>query len=447
MANIAVIGSGYVGLVSGASLADFGHKVVCMDCDEAKINALKLGRVPIYEPGLGDLVVRGMASGRLSFTSSLKEAATSSDIIFIAVGTPSEEDGSADLKYVENVAKNLTPFITSYKVIVDKSTVPVGTARLVKKWILAESLRLGIEIANFDVVSNPEFLREGSAILDFTHPDRVVIGSDSELASKVMKDVYRVLYLNDVPYIETDLESAELIKYASNAFLAMKITYINQIANLCEEVGANVQDVSRAMGRDGRIGAKFLHAGAGYGGSCFPKDTKALSKIAKDAGCEISIIDVVIKENDRQKLRMVKKIVRAFGGEDKIKGAVFAVLGLAFKPNTDDMREAPSLVILSELAKMGATIRATDPVAIAEAKWRLSSLSSSVSYFEDIYECAKDVDAIIILTEWNQYRMIDLKTIKENMRAPYFFDFRNIYSPKEMEEMGFIYTSVGRGKK
>ena len=443
MANIAVVGSGYVGLVSGACLADFGNKVICMDNDEAKINALKEGGIPIYEPGLKDLVQKGCASSRLSFTTSLKEAASSSEVIFIAVGTPPQDDGSADLQYVESVARGIAPFITSYKVIVDKSTVPVGTGRKVATWIKDEAKKKGITIADFDVVSNPEFLREGSAILDFTHPDRVVIGSESEKARNIMKNVYRVLYLNDTPYIETNLESAEMIKYASNAFLAMKITYINQIANLCEKVGANVKDVAKAMGRDGRIGSKFLHPGPGYGGSCFPKDTKALSKIAKDASSPISIIDIVIEENEKQKLKMVEKINLSFGGEASIKGKVFAILGLSFKPNTDDMREAPSLVILEELVKMGAVLHATDPAAMKEAKWRLKHIEASITYFEDIVECVKGSDAIVLLTEWNQYRTIDLGSLKKSMKGNRFFDFRNVYDPKTISSYGFEYVGVG----
>lgn len=443
MANIAVVGSGYVGLVSGACLADFGNKVICMDNDEAKINALKEGGIPIYEPGLKDLVQKGCASSRLSFTTSLKEAVSSSEVIFIAVGTPPQDDGSADLQYVESVARGIAPFITSYKVIVDKSTVPVGTGRKVATWIKDEAKKKGITIADFDVVSNPEFLREGSAILDFTHPDRVVIGSESEKARNIMKNVYRVLYLNDTPYIETNLESAEMIKYASNAFLAMKITYINQIANLCEKVGANVKDVAKAMGRDGRIGSKFLHPGPGYGGSCFPKDTKALSKIAKDASSPISIIDIVIEENEKQKLKMVEKINLSFGGETSIKGKVFAILGLSFKPNTDDMREAPSLVILEELVKMGAVLHATDPAAMKEAKWRLKHIEASITYFEDIVECVKGSDAIVLLTEWNQYRTIDLGSLKKSMKGNRFFDFRNVYDPKTISSYGFEYVGVG----
>ena len=447
MANIAVIGSGYVGLVSGACLADFGNKVICMDNDEAKIKALNKGIIPIYEPGLKDLVKKGVACSRLSFTTSLEEATSSSEVIFIAVGTPPQDDGSADLQYVENVARGIAPFITSYKVIVDKSTVPVGTARNVAFWIKDEAKKKDISIASFDVVSNPEFLREGSAILDFTHPDRVVIGSESEKAKNIMKDVYRVLYLNDTPYIETNLESAEMIKYASNAFLAVKITYINQIASLCEKVGANVKDVAKAMGRDGRIGSKFLHPGPGYGGSCFPKDTKALSKIAKDASSPVSIVDVVIEENEKQKLKMVEKIKIAFGGEASIKDKVFAILGLSFKPNTDDMREAPSLVILEKLSKIGAILHVTDPAAINEAKWRLKHIEKSITYFDDINECVKSADAIVLLTEWNQYRTINLEELKISMRGNHFFDFRNVYDPKTVSSHGFEYVGVGVSSK
>ena len=443
MANIAVVGSGYVGLVSGACLADFGNKVICMDNDQEKINALKQGIIPIYEPCLKDLVQKGVASSRLSFTTSLEEAVASSEVIFIAVGTPPQDDGSADLQYVENVARGIAPFITSYKVIVDKSTVPVGTARNVSSWIKDEAKKKGITIADFDVVSNPEFLREGSAILDFTHPDRVVIGSESEKARDIMKDVYRVLYLNDTPYIETNLESAEMIKYASNAFLAVKITYINQIASLCEKVGANVKDVAKAMGRDGRIGSKFLHPGPGYGGSCFPKDTKALSKIAKDASSPVSIVDIVIEENEKQKLKMVEKIRNSFGSEAHIKGKVFAILGLSFKPNTDDMREAPSLVILEELAKMGAILKATDPAAIKEAKWRLKNIEKSITYFDDLNECIKGADAVVLLTEWNQYRTINLEDLKKSMCGKHFFDFRNVYDPNTVSSHGFEYVGVG----
>lgn len=443
MAKIAVIGSGYVGLVSGAALADFGHKVISMDNDEKKILALKEGNVPIYEPGLQDLVKKGLKAQRLEFTTSLERAVLSSDVIFIAVGTPPKEDGSADLQYVESVARAISPYISSYKVIVDKSTVPIGTAKKVSSWIKDEACKHGIKIADFDVVSNPEFLREGSAIFDFTHPDRIVIGCESEMAAKIMRDVYRVLYLNDVPYIETNLESAEMIKYASNAFLAMKITYVNQIANLCEKVGANIKDVTRAMGRDARIGSKFLHAGPGYGGSCFPKDTRALSKIALENDCPISIIDEVIKGNENQKLKMVEKIVKAFSSSSNIKGATFAILGLSFKPNTDDMRDSPALVILDELYKMGAHLHATDPASISEARWRLSYMKDAIIYFENIYECVKDVDAIILLTEWNEYRMLDLDVIKASMKGNCFFDFRNVYSLRDMKEKGFEYIGVG----
>jgi len=443
MANIAVIGSGYVGLVSGACLADFGNKVICMDNDETKIIALKQGIIPIYEPGLKDLVQKGVESSRLSFTTSLKEAVSSSEVIFIAVGTPPQDDGSADLQYVENVARGIAQFITSYKVIVDKSTVPVGTARNVASWIKDEAKKKGIAISDFDVVSNPEFLREGSAILDFTHPDRVVIGSESEKARNIMKDVYRVLYINETPYIETNLESAEMIKYASNAFLAVKITYINQIAALCEKLGANVKDVAKAMGRDGRIGSKFLHPGPGYGGSCFPKDTKALSKIAKDALSPVSIVDIVIEENEKQKLRMVEKIKLSFGGATEVKGKIFAILGLSFKPNTDDMREAPALVILEELSKMGAILQATDPAAMKEAKWRLAHIEKSITYFDEPSECVKGADAVVLLTEWNQYRTMNLEELKKSMRGNRFFDFRNVYNPTSITSYGFEYVGVG----
>lgn len=443
MANIAVIGSGYVGLVSGACLANFGNKVICMDNDEAKITALKQGIIPIYEPGLKELVQKGVASSRLSFTTSLKEAVSSSEVIFIAVGTPPSDDGSADLQYVESVARGIAHFITSYKVIVDKSTVPIGTARNVAAWVKDEANKKGIQIEDFDVVSNPEFLREGSAILDFTHPDRVVIGTESEKARNIMKEVYRVLYLNDTPYIETNLESAEMIKYASNAFLAVKITYINQIASLCEKVGANVKDVAKAMGRDGRIGSKFLHPGPGYGGSCFPKDTKALSKIAKDVLSPVSIVDIVIEENEKQKLKMVEKIKLSFGGKDEVKNKIFAILGLSFKPNTDDMREAPALVILEELSKMGAILQATDPAAMKEAKWRLKHIESSITYFDDVYKCVEGADAIVLLTEWDQYRTMDLDTLKKSMHGRHFFDFRNVYDPHTVSSYGFEYIGVG----
>lgn len=444
MAKIAVIGSGYVGLVSGACLANFGNEVICMDNDSKKIENLKKSKIPIYEPGLDDLIFKETKENRLSFTTDLKTAVENSEVIFIAVGTPPAEDGSADLCYVEQAARGIARVMNGYKVIVDKSTVPVGTARKVADWVKDEFKKRGDgKTFEFDVVSNPEFLREGSAIQDFTHPDRIVIGAESDKASKLMKDVYRALYLNETPYIETNLESAEMIKYASNAFLAVKITYINQIANLCEKVGANVQDVAKAMGRDKRIGGKFLHAGPGYGGSCFPKDTKALCKIACDAGSPVSVVETVIKANENQKKYMVQKIINAFGGASEIKGKKFAVLGLAFKPNTDDMRDAPALTILPELSALGALLNLTDPAAMTESEWRLKNIESSARYFDNEYECIEGADALILLTEWNQYRNLDLREIKNIMKDRYFFDFRNVYKRKDLEDMGFLYTAVG----
>lgn len=444
MAKIAVIGSGYVGLVSGACLADFGNEVICMDNDTKKIRDLEKSVIPIYEPGLDNLVLKGINGKRLSFTTDLKKAVENSEAVFIAVGTPPAEDGSADLCYVEQAARGIARVMNGYKVIVDKSTVPIGTARKVAEWIRDEFEKRndGMKF-EFDVVSNPEFLREGSAIQDFTHPDRIVIGAESEKASNLMKDVYRALYLNETPYIETNLETAEMIKYASNAFLAVKITYINQIANLCEKVGANVQDVAKAMGRDNRIGSKFLHAGPGYGGSCFPKDTKALCKIAADAGSPISIVDTVIAANENQKKYMVDKIAKSFGGDEFIKGKTFAVLGLAFKPNTDDMRDAPALTILPGLASLGAFLNLTDPAAMTEARWRLKEIEPSIKYFDSEYECIKGADAVILLTEWNQYRNLDLKEIKTLLKGSRFFDFRNVYKRKDIEKIGLTYVGVG----
>ncbi len=372
MATIAVAGTGYVGLVSGTCLADFGNTVICVDNNPSKIETLKKGGIPIYEPGLDDVVIRNVASGRLTFTTDMAAAVRKSDVVFIAVGTPPADDGSADLKYVEAVAREVGRAMNGYKVFVDKSTVPIGTARKVMGWVNEELAKRGDEAKDitFDVVSNPEFLREGSAVQDFMHPDRVVIGAETDKARTLMKDVYRSLYINETPYIETNIETAEMIKYASNAFLAVKITYINEVANLCEKVGANVQDVAKAMGRDGRIGGKFLHPGPGYGGSCFPKDTQAMARIGRDAGEPLSIVEATIEANDRQKDRMVTKIENGLGGDGSLKGKTLAVLGLAFKPNTDDMREAPAITILEGLAAKGAKLRACDPAAVTEASWR-----------------------------------------------------------------------------
>lgn len=446
MATITVAGTGYVGLVSGACLADFGNTVICVDNNPEKIATLKKGGIPIYEPGLDTVVERNVAAGRLSFTTDMAAAVRASDVVFIAVGTPPADDGSADLKYVEAVAREVARAMNGYKVIVDKSTVPVGTGRKVTGWISEELARRGGEAAGFgfDVVSNPEFLREGSAVQDFMHPDRVVIGAESEQARELMKNVYRSLYLNETPYIETNLETAEMIKYASNSFLAVKITFINEVANLCEKVGANVQDVAKAMGRDGRIGGKFLHPGPGYGGSCFPKDTQAMARIGRDHGEPLSIVETTIEANERQKLRMVSKIENGLGGEGSLSGKKIAVLGLAFKPNTDDMREAPAITIIEGLAARGALIRACDPAAMKEASWRLENLKASVSYFDDEYAAIEGADAVVLMTEWNQYRNLDLDRVKRLLARPVFFDLRNVYKRSDVESKGFVYFAVGK---
>ncbi|MFZ2782529.1 MAG: UDP-glucose/GDP-mannose dehydrogenase family protein [Rectinemataceae bacterium] len=440
MGSIAVIGTGYVGLVSGACLADFGNTVTCVDVDEKKIERLHAGEIPIFEPGLSDVVARNVAAKRLTFTTDSAKAIQDSEVIFIAVGTPPSDDGSADLRYVEEAARTIGRTIGSYRVVVDKSTVPIGTGRLVKKWV-AEELDARALSHEFDVVSNPEFLREGSAVYDFMHPDRVVLGIESDKAREAMRAIYRVLYLNETPFIETNLESAEMIKYASNAFLAVKITFINEIANLCEKVGADVKAVATAMGKDGRIGAKFLHAGPGYGGSCFPKDTKALADIARKNKSPLKVVEATILANEAQKLRMVDKIEEALGS---LKGKKLAVLGLAFKPNTDDMREAPALAILAALVSGGARIKAYDPEAMEEASWRLQAIDDHVTYCAGEYDTMKDADALVILTEWNQFRNLDLAKVKRLLKTPVLFDFRNIYDRAQAEALGFAYIGVGR---
>ncbi|MDR3333650.1 MAG: UDP-glucose/GDP-mannose dehydrogenase family protein [Treponema sp.] len=448
MATIAIAGTGYVGLVSGACLADFGNRVVCVDTDLKKIQLLEAGKVPIYEPGLDAVIARNVGAGRLRFSQDLAEAVRRCEVVFIAVGTPPAEDGSADLSFVETVAREIGVAINGYKVIVDKSTVPVGTGKKVRTWIaetLAGRAAAGDAAAgqlSFDVVSNPEFLREGSAVQDFMHPDRVVIGAETGAARNLMKDVYRALYLNETPYIETNIESAEMIKYASNAFLAVKITFINEIANLCEAIGANIQDVAKAMGRDGRIGGKFLHPGPGYGGSCFPKDTQALARIGRDAGSPLGIVETTIAVNEGQKQRMIHKIEQGMGGT--LKGKIIAVLGLSFKPNTDDMREAPSLIIIQGLVYKGAVIRACDPVALPEARWRLAGLRDSITFYDDEYEAIHRADALVVMTEWNQYRNLDLERVKGLLNRPVFFDLRNVYKRNTMEQKGFDYFAVGQ---
>lgn len=441
MNRIAVIGTGYVGLVTGSCISDFGLQVICVDSHSEKIEKLNKGVIPIYEPGLDSIVERNSYYKRLSFTTDIKKAVEECEVIFIAVGTPPNEDGSANLQYVEAVTRDIAQYMNGYRVIVDKSTVPVGTAQMVKKWVLEELEKRNVQY-EFDVVSNPEFLREGSAVHDFTHPDRVVIGTESQRALEYMKQVYRVLYLNETPFIETNIETAELIKYAANAFLAMKITYINEIANLSEKVGANVQDVAKAMGRDGRISPKYLHPGPGYGGSCFPKDTRALAEIGKQYGSPVTLIEQTVIANENQKLFAAKKVEDAMGN---LTGKQLAVLGLSFKPNTDDMREAPSISILNELAKKGARFKAYDPIAIDEAKKYFANINNKIIYCANEYEAMEDCDAIILMTEWNQFRSLDLVRVSKLLKEPYFFDFRNIYKKAYMNDKGFKYYGIGQG--
>ena len=441
MENIAIIGTGYVGLVSGACLADFGHTVICIDIDKDKIDGLKQGSIPIYEPGIDLVVERNVKAGRLAFSNSINDLLNGITVVFIAVGTPPSDDGSADLTYVENAAREIGSLITEYTVIVNKSTVPVGTGRKVIAWV-AEELQKRNSAVPFDVVSNPEFLREGSAVYDFTHPDRIVIGSDSEKARSIMKAVYRSLYINDTPYIETSLESAEMIKYASNAFLAVKVTFINEIANLCAKTGADVQDVAKAMGRDERIGSKYLNPGPGFGGSCFPKDTRALAKIGREHDEIQSIVESTIAANERQKILAAQKIEAAFGGI--LDGKLLAILGLSFKPNTDDMRESPAIAICEYLATRGALLRLYDPAAMDEAEWRLASIKDSLYYAIDEYDAIHNAHALILVTEWNQFRNINLLRAKELLATPYFFDLRNIYAPEAVAAAGLQYFGIGR---
>jgi UDPglucose 6-dehydrogenase len=432
--RIAMIGTGYVGLVSGACFSEFGIDVICVDKDTAKIEALRQGRMPIYEPGLDQMVAENVKAGRLSFSTDLAASVKSADAVFIAVGTPSRRgDGHADLSYVYAAAAEIARAIEGHTVVVTKSTVPVGTGREV-----ARIIRENRPDADFDVVSNPEFLREGSAIADFMRPDRVVIGADSDRARAAMKQIYRVLYLIETPIVFTGLETAELIKYAANTFLAAKITFINEIADLCEKVGADVHDVSRGIGLDGRIGRKFLHPGPGYGGSCFPKDTLALVRTARDAGAPLRIIEAVVAVNDERKLAMASRVIAACGGS--VKGKTIAMLGLTFKPNTDDMRDSPSLAVVPALQKAGATVRAFDPEGMGEAK----KLLQGVTYCEDAYGALEGADCAVLMTEWNEFRALDLDRAKKLLKAPIMVDLRNVYSPADMAAAGFHYTSIGR---
>ncbi|MGB5258888.1 MAG: UDP-glucose/GDP-mannose dehydrogenase family protein [Gammaproteobacteria bacterium] len=433
--NVVMIGSGYVGLVSGACFAEFGAHVTCVDVDRKKIDQLNAGGVPIYEPGLDDLVDRNVAAGRLVFTTEYNPAVGEADLVFIAVGTPTRRgDGYADLVYVYEAAKQIAPHLSGYTVIVDKSTVPVGTARQVKRIISETNPK-----ADFDVASNPEFLREGAAISDFMRPDRVVLGVESERAEALLRELYRPINLIEAPIMMTNLESAELIKYASNAFLATKISFINEISVLCEQVGADVHAVAKGMGLDGRIGRKFLHAGPGYGGSCFPKDTTALIRIAQEHGASCRIVEAAVEVNAAQKARMVKKIREALGGSEA--GKTIAVLGLTFKPETDDMRDSPSLAIIPNLVDKGANIQAHDPQGVEEAR-RL--LPAQVEYCDDIYDTVNGADAVVLLTEWNAYRGLDFDRLKERMNSNVFIDLRNVYEPKTMRSKGFAYTCIGR---
>jgi UDPglucose 6-dehydrogenase len=444
MNSISIIGTGYVGLVTGTCLSEFGIRVICMDVDASRIQALSRGEVPIYEPGLARLVAKNLEAGRIRFTADISEAVAESNMIFIAVGTPPGEDGSVDMTHVLAAAESIAMLITDYKIIVNKSTVPVGTAHKIKDLIRGILDRRALANLEFDVVSNPEFLREGSAIRDFMHPDRVVIGSENEKAENLMRDIYNVLYLIDTPFIFTTLETAELIKYASNAFLATKITFINEIANLCDAVGADVHAIAKAMGLDGRIGKYFLHPGPGFGGSCLPKDTQGLISMGQESGVDMQIARAVIKANEIQKHRMVEKIEAGLGD---LRGKAIAVLGLAFKPETDDMRAAASIPIIHELLAKGCRVRAHDPAAMENAaRGAFASLvgTESLTYCVDEYDAAKGTDGIVILTEWNQFRHLDLPRLRELMIGRHFFDFRNVYEPKDMAEFGFIYSGVGR---
>jgi len=432
--RVTMVGTGYVGLVSGACFADFGHQVICVDKDLGKIDRLHQGIMPIFEPGLEDLVSSNVKAGRLSFTTDLREAVKEADTVFIAVGTPSRRgDGHADLSYVEQAAREIAEHMQGYTVVVNKSTVPVGTGDLVQS-IMAEVNPKG----DFSVVSNPEFLREGAAIGDFKRPDRVVVGTEDERARQVMRELYRPLFLNETPILFTDRRTSELIKYAANAFLAVKIAYINEMADLCEQVGANVQEVARGIGLDNRIGKKFLNAGPGYGGSCFPKDTLALMRTAQEAHAPVTIVEATVASNTNRKKRMAGKIIEACGGD--VQDKTIGILGLTFKPNTDDMRDSPSLDIVPALLAAGAKIRAYDPEGMEEAKKELVG----IEMMGGPYEVANNADAIVILTEWDQFRALDFERIATQMKKPVMVDLRNIYNPDELRQDGFTYVSIGR---
>lgn len=431
--HIAVIGTGYVGLVTGACFAEFGVEVTCVDVDADKIARLSDGKIPIYEPGLEQLVVKNTQAGRLHFTTDIREAVEQALVIFLAVGTPPKDDGSPDLSYIEQAARSIAEHMNGYKVIVTKSTVPIGTGERLRALIREQQKTRH----NFGIVSNPEFLREGAAINDFMRPDRIVIGSRDEEAIAIMRDLYRPLYLIETPFVITSLEGAELTKYAANAFLATKISFINEIANMCDAIGCDVHEVARAMGMDRRIGNKFLHPGPGFGGSCFPKDTRALASVARAFNCESRIVDAVIEVNRRQRGMMIPKIEKLVG---ELTDKTVAVLGLAFKPETDDMREAPSVDIIHGLLERGARVRAYDPVAMAETE----KILPEIEYAEDEYSAVEGADVLVFVTEWNQFRALDMKRIRELMKSPKIVDLRNIYEPETIRELGFDYTGVGR---
>ncbi|NWG92209.1 MAG: UDP-glucose/GDP-mannose dehydrogenase family protein [Parvularculaceae bacterium] len=433
--RVAIVGTGYVGLVSGACFAHFGHNVICVDKDAGKIKRLEHGEIPIFEPGLDALVAENVAAGRLAFTTDLKAATPDAEAVFIAVGTPSRRgDGFADLTYVYAAAEEIAAAMNGFTVVVTKSTVPVGTGAEVETII-----RRVRPDADFSVVSNPEFLREGAAIEDFKRPDRIVVGAEDERAREVMRELYRPLFINETPIVFTNRATSELIKYAANAFLATKITFINEMADLCERVGANVQEVARGIGLDGRIGSKFLHAGPGYGGSCFPKDTLALVRTAQAAGAPTKIVEAVVEINARRKRQMAERVIAACGGS--VKGKSIAILGLTFKPNTDDMRDSPSIDIIPALQAAGAKIRAFDPAGMEEAKKHLKD----VFYCDGPYHAMDGADAVALLTEWDEFRALDLRRAKDLLKAPIFVDLRNVYRPAQMTELGFQYHSIGRG--
>jgi UDPglucose 6-dehydrogenase len=431
--NICVIGVGYVGLVTGACFAEFGIRVTCVDNDREKIERLNQGKIPIYEPGLEEMVAKNVRENRLFFTDNLEEAVAHSLVVFIAVGTPSDAQGKADLRYVREVAQAIGRTMDGYKLVVTKSTVPVGTGKIIQG-IVRKSQK---EKIPFDIASNPEFLREGSAIEDFMRPNRVVIGANSDQAVAIMKDLYSPLYLLETPFVITTVETAEMIKYASNAFLATKISFINEMANLCEKVGADVHQVARGMGLDHRIGSKFLHPGPGFGGSCFPKDTSALAQLAESQGYDFEIVKTVIHVNQRQRQRMVEKIVQVVG---PVKGKTLGVLGLTFKPNTDDIREAPALYIIKKLESQGAKIRAYDPAGMAEA----GKILKKVSFQGNLYDVAQGAEALILITEWNAFRNIDWPRIKSLLKRPLVIDLKNVYDPAKMRQSGFQYHCLGR---